>query len=744
MYSAKLYSLALLSECVRRLLIAIVFGIMLISTSLTIPLAQGYLSPSREPKEILFTSDMQINLVVVGDQWSEEDQKAISSKLLKSYKPILLEQNIPIGVEYKYNYTFVSADDLFSTRLYTFIEDATLEVEMPEPIAQWAIAAHPEFGDVRSIAYRIVHATDVEEWIRDNWELADGYTIFFFMPHNDELNYLHTYGMLTNDPDTDEQFVQEGMMGFGGTYRFYFIDLTAGPWIYPAGFPFCEDTENAMCDQVNFTENKNIYDITSAEESYEIISEYVNNAVTLLFTPSYVYSPFYRINHDISIFLIDFTAERELYSFAEEFINRDLIEREFRHLLPYVNWTSSVLGLSIDDLPEDLRETIVDSMGIMSVDGSDVVIVDSAALIDGLDKWALGELTEEELKELEEKAETTIIIPVFIFVFDNEAYVDQYGLAGLAASDPTDTSIPCCTIVASSKDDVSIFGQGLTVLTIHETAHVLGLAHPHDGYRPDIGNFVDWFFDWSYTPLTYGSPTANGCGLDELCGMVIAEFGKFNFDAIDRGMVLSLLDEAQFNVYDAMLLLDDLGYDTSNMPPEITSNLNAIDSDVEEVKKHFDSMNYFRLVTFRGPLSIMNPMDDAFDYALRALKTSEQLLKDVEELESLLTEEPERKLDISVTVKQNNKVTLISVKNNDELPLFGVKLMMEDGNIRFVKARGWDRDRIDQGSVMLGSDNRPIGAGESLTIILVSDNQNASLQWSALSRAGNELGKGVV
>jgi hypothetical protein len=226
--------------------------------------------------------------------------------------------------------------------------------------------------------------------------------------------------------------------------------------------------------------------------------------------------------------------------------------------------------------------------------------------------------------------------------------------------------------------------------------------------------------------------------------MVIAEFGKFNFDAIDRGMVLSLLDEAQFNVYDALLLLDDLGYDSSSIPTEMASNLNAIDSDVEEAKKHFRSMNYFRLVTFQGPWSIMNPMDDSLDYALRAVKTSEQLLKEVEELESLMTDKPALNLDISVTVKQKNKVTLISVKNNDELPLFGVKLMMEDGNIRFVKARGWDRDRMDQNSVMLGTDNRPLGAGKSLTIILVSDDQNASLQWSALSKAGNELGKGVV
>jgi hypothetical protein len=140
----------------------------------------------------------------------------------------------------------------------------------------------------------------------------------------------------------------------------------------------------------------------------------------------------------------------------------------------------------------------------------------------------------------------------------------------------------------------------------------------------------------------------------------------------------------------------------------------------------------------------MNPMDDALDYALRALNTSEQVLKDVGELESLMVEKPALTLDISVTVKQKNKISLISVKNNDELPLFGVKLAMEDGSIRFVKAKGWDRDRVDQNSVMVSTDYYPIGAGESLTIILVSDDQDTSLQWSAISKAGNELGKGVV
>ena len=728
----------------RKLLFVSALILTLIFTP-AIPGGQAYLSPAHEPKEIIFTSDMQINLVAVGDEWSNEDEEEISSQLIKSYKPILLEEDIPIGVEYNYNYTFSSTDDLFSTRLYTFIEGAAIETSIPEPIAQWVVSEHPEFGEVRSIAYRLVNAYEVEEWIMDNWELQEGYTIFFFLPHNDELNYLHTYGMLTNDPDTDEQFVQEGMMGFGGTYRFYFIDLTAGPWTYPYDAPLCEDKKNPLCDQVNPVENKNIHDLKSPEEMHEAMAEYVNNAVTLLFTPSYVYQPFYRANHEISIFLIDFTADRSIAEDAGQFINEDLVDRSFSHLIPYVQWTVQVTGLTFDDLPVDLQDTILGSLEFSSMGGADVVIVKSKELITGLDRWATQEATEEELDELKAKAETTVYIPVFLLVFDSEAYVDNYGLVGMAAPSPADSSIPCCSIVATSKYDVLLTGEGLSVLTVHETSHILGLAHPHDGYRPDLGEYVDWFFDWSHSPLTYSAPTANGCGLAELCGMIIYEFGRFNFDAIDRGLVLSLLDEAQSNIYDAMLLLDDLGYDSADLPSTIESALQSIDSDTQQAKKHFDALNYFKHITYGGPSTIMNPMDDAFDFALRAFNTSKQLMQETTELpKPTEVGEPEKKLDISIVVKQKEKVTLVSVQNNDELPLYGVRLKIDDGSIRFVNARGWDRDRIDQSTVLLSTDDRPIGAGKSMTFVLISDNQNASLEWSALSKAGNEMRNGTT
>lgn len=79
------------------------FSIFLIAAPLNVSLGQNS-SPEHESKDILITSDMQINLVVVGDNWTTEDKQAISSQLIKSYEPMILAENKPLGVEYNYNF----------------------------------------------------------------------------------------------------------------------------------------------------------------------------------------------------------------------------------------------------------------------------------------------------------------------------------------------------------------------------------------------------------------------------------------------------------------------------------------------------------------------------------------------------------------------------------------------------------------------------------------------------------------
>jgi len=95
-------------------------------------------------------------------------------------------------------------------------------------------------------------------------------------------------------------------------------------------------------------------------------------------------------------------------------------------------------------------------------------------------------------------------------------------------------------------------------------------------------------------------------------------------------------------------------------------------------------------------------------------------------------------------MKHKQKVTLVSVKNNGDEELFGFEMKIKDGSIKFVKARGWDRERIDQSTVMLQTTDKPIKPSKSLIILLVVDNRTSSFEWSALDIGSNTLAKGNV
>ncbi|MFQ5969907.1 MAG: hypothetical protein ACE5J2_05390 [Nitrososphaerales archaeon] len=597
----------------------LLFGTIL-STGLTTTSAQTSetLTTERIPRDIIFDTGMQINLVLIGDSWSEEDKNQITTRLLQSYTPIISSKDEPAGVRYNYTYNFKSEPEQVSEELFEFIDSIGVKTTVPAPIESSIFAQQPELA-TEGLVYKLINAYRVEEKLAD-LEREEGYTIYFFKPSKQELGYLHSYGAFTTDPDTNRAFVQEGMMGFGGKHRFYFIDLTSGPWIYPY-LPISETQA--------FSEyHENIHDLEEKEEYYNLIADLVNDAIRLLFTPSYLYPPVYKLNYRMQVFLIDMTSGRIFHDIAEDYIKKESIEQAFVKLIPYAQWQSEIKGQTFDSLPRELQRAILKSLSFPSGSGKATLIKSSDFIIE-LRKWVQETLTEEEIRLQEEESKTTVFVPTILFVFDTDAYVDRVPVVGAAIPDPADNKRPCCAIVAVNKHALTDFGTGLSTLAVHEMGHVLGLRHPHDGYGELKGEFNSWFFDWSYTPMTYASPTILGCGLaGERCGLVVTEFGRFNIDAMDRGLVLSLLDQVQFNLYDFLLELEGKGYDKDNLPSDIESNLTSIDSDVERSKELFTEMNYFKFETLEVTGEPSDLMDDAFDFALNAFTNSESLLEE--------------------------------------------------------------------------------------------------------------------
>jgi hypothetical protein len=570
-------------------------------------------------RDIIIDANMTINLVLIGASWSDEDKVQITKRLLHSYVPMISSEERAAGVRYNYTFNFESESEQVSSELFKFIDSIAVKTSVPFPIEQWMFARQAQF-ESEGLLYKLIDAFRVEAWLKD-LQRHEGYTIYFFKPSKQQLGYLHTYGALTKDPDTNREFVEEGLMGFGGKHRFYFIDLTAGPWYYPL-IPISES-------RVLSEFHKNIYDIENDEEYYDLISNYVNDAITLLFTPSYLYTPVYKLNYKMQIFLIDMTSGRALYDVATTYLKPELIEEAFVKLIPYAQWESEITGESFDSLPRELQLAILNSVTFERTAVGDTALVKSSELAVELAKWTQTTLSEEELRLAEEEAEATVFVPIVLFVFDTPAYVDKVPVVGSAIPDPEDKTMPCCAIVAVDKHSLLDYGTGLSTLAVHEMGHVIGLRHPHDGYSESKYEFNNWFFDWSYTPMSYASPGILGCGLPaERCGLVITEFGAFNIDTIDRGLVLSLLREAQLNLNNSTLQLQEKGYDKTSFPDDIASKLSIINNDFQKSKEFFEQMNYFNFTTF-GDAEHSGAMDDAFDFALRASTNSQSLMEQV-------------------------------------------------------------------------------------------------------------------
>ncbi len=99
--------------------------------------------------------------------------------------------------------------------------------------------------------------------------------------------------------------------------------------------------------------------------------------------------------------------------------------------------------------------------------------------------------------------------------------------------------------------------------------------------------------------------------------------------------------------------------------------------------------------------------------------------------------------DVSVAMKHKKRTTLFALKNIGDEPIFGFKINFLDSPIKYVKAKGWDREKVNTDTVMVKANGSPLGPGKSLIAILIVDNKEAPYAWSALNAAGQEIAKGT-
>jgi phosphate transport system permease protein/phosphate transport system substrate-binding protein len=98
--------------------------------------------------------------------------------------------------------------------------------------------------------------------------------------------------------------------------------------------------------------------------------------------------------------------------------------------------------------------------------------------------------------------------------------------------------------------------------------------------------------------------------------------------------------------------------------------------------------------------------------------------------------------DVSIAMKTKKKSTLVSVKNSGDEPIYAFKIMFDDSNVRYAKAKGWEREKIDPATIQVMTTDKPLQPGRSLIVILVVDKQDAPYAWSAMDASGLQVASG--
>ncbi len=107
------------------------------------------------------------------------------------------------------------------------------------------------------------------------------------------------------------------------------------------------------------------------------------------------------------------------------------------------------------------------------------------------------------------------------------------------------------------------------------------------------------------------------------------------------------------------------------------------------------------------------------------------------------SEEPKKQPSISVAMKEKKKLTLLAVKNADDIPVYAVKIKATDAKIKFVKARGWEREKVDQNTVIVQTTDKPLTKG-TLIIMVIVDKKGSGLEWSAMDKSGIPIASGAL
>jgi len=443
------------------------------------------------------TVPLSIKIVFIGFNQSTMNTTYMLWKENIPFKRVnqVLTEPRDTGVTFELTYDFVFANSHFEKQLTTFLKG----IEVTKSIL------NPWFGvPVNSSFY---DANKLEDWLYRNREIyggfpSNGYT--FFVANLTQLPSVtydqlarpwlrkaptpHYYSVEYFDLDLGYKVRnREFMTGWGGHYRFWFLDLSAGPsFNTPSDAPIQAVVSGLEIDL------QTAYGVNWLTE---YLSDYIWESVWNLAVPQFVYQPKYAEKYSIVVTILDNRTKEERSRIpVSKTVNSTLIKRAYMNLVPYSDVEVKVNFRNCSDDQELLREM---SRSYKPSTDPAYSYVDLRPLY----RYLQTRLSRYVANASRDEKEFTI--PVFCFVFSKSylGYTYKWDVSAPPTGEETFWGLAQEDMVVCALTQVNELNRGTTVeppqpnrgigftqLVIHEVGHMIGLMHPHQ--YGDVHDFV--------------------------------------------------------------------------------------------------------------------------------------------------------------------------------------------------------------------------------------------------------------
>ena len=551
-----------------------IVAIILATSIQSLPVFAATTTPTKQLSTTIM-HDMTINIVLVGFTPRYIDTSYFEWNLEREIAPIIQVYERTYGNKFNVTYSTMFASLRFEENLRNYLKsNASLMKATPED-------PNP---------YAVINALSTEDWLNEHSPdfggvPSNGYTLLIANMSTVSEHY-HYYAVSYFDKDAysprakyyGDQFpLTCWMFSWGGKYRFYLIDLSAGdPKYFYSGIYH-------IPIQDFFPEYRPL--TTSSVTGY--VSDYAYEVVRNLFVPSYCYSPTYSKSFRIEVLLLDNTTRITPANYTQV-ISPSLIKSAFSEVIPYATWDAKI---SYRALQSDLalysvvkKNLVYDFWQTYKNETIHFMYFDYRPIYSYL---------QAHLSNYIDTSGNVTVLPVFCFVFSsggNLANTWEEFIGLKSRTDPNGLwgiSLPEMVLISHSERDVFYRGFGLSQTVIHETGHSIGLMHPFS-----YGETEDYVASaMSYSTYEY-------------------RFSQFDKDAVQRAHADYFIDSVKEKLSEAQLV--------SYEDPIATSYRSQAQTEYSSALEAYSNQNYKEAIDHLNSVSVL--IDRAFTAEITSIQ----------------------------------------------------------------------------------------------------------------------------